>query len=161
LPLELTFKILLLVGDLAHQFDITEPLAAVEVPELDQDLHSDHVGAELAHEADGGRSRPARSKNIIHDQDLLAGLDGVRVDLQLVGGRHRTERKYARVWRSPSSRPTSRCQPRNSRAWVMSGRRCLGSSTGSSRCSMRLLEPASRMIAFASSSTLTSSGLPR
>src|SRR5690348_9823052 len=83
LPRELTFKSLSCsVGDLAHQFDITQPLASVEVRELDQDLHADDSRAELAHQADRGRRCPARGQDIIHDQDLLAGLHGVGMHLE-------------------------------------------------------------------------------
>src|SRR2546421_10695164 len=259
LPLELTFKIRLLIGDFADQFDVTELLAPVEVAELDQHLHPDHVRAQLPHQPDGGRGGPARGKNIIHDQDLLTGLHRVRVHLQLIGAvlevvglhhrhpgklprlangheagtqldrygrsgdepasldcgvqvgrilcpcpghqidylakdvlvakqgrdvaeddpllrivghvadvllqlvgcRHRTVRKYASVCRKPSSSPISGCHPSSSLAWVMSGRRCFGSSTGSALCSIRLFDSASRMIVSASSSTVTSCGLPR
>src|SRR5919108_2897201 len=262
LPRELTFKSFsLLVDDLALQLDVLQLLAAVEVAELDQHLDADHVGAELAHQADGGGGRASSRQNIIDDKHLLTGLDRVGVDLELVGAvlevvrlhdrhprqlarltdgdeagvepdRHRraryeaprldagdevrrivepgfghqldhlaedplvaeerrdvaeddallrvvghvadvllqvlgrgqlgiTERKYSRVFASPSSSPTSGCQPSNCFALVMSGRRCFGSSAGSSRCSMPLFDPASLMIVLASSSTVTSCGLPR
>src|SRR4029077_3301531 len=59
LPLELTFKSSLLVGDLAHQFDITQPLASVEVRQLDQDLDADDPCSKPAHEPDRGRGRHA------------------------------------------------------------------------------------------------------
>src|ERR1700736_447651 len=72
-----------------------------------------------------------------------------------------TRRKYSRVRANPSSSPTSGCQPRSLRARVMSGRRCLGSSMGSGLNSIGLLEADKRTMIWASSSTVTSSGLPR
>src|SRR2546421_16019 len=128
LPLELTFKSLLLVDDLTNQLDVLEPFASLQVTELDQDLDADDIGAELTHQAHRRRGRAAGGQDIIHDQDRLAGLDRVRVDLQrvgpvpdvlleLLGGRHaNTERKYPRVRPRPSPSLTSGSQPISSRA---------------------------------------------
>src|SRR2546423_447381 len=71
LPLELTFTSLSSVDDFAHQLHVLQALAPLEVAELDEHLHSDDVGAELAHEPDRGRRGAAGRKNIIHDKDLL------------------------------------------------------------------------------------------
>src|SRR6202171_6257261 len=76
--------------------------------------------------------------------------------LQRLGGRHTTERKYSRVRLNASSRPTSGSQPSSCFAWVMSGRLCFGSSTGSSLWTILLLDFASRTMVCASCRTVTS-----
>src|ERR1700682_6373523 len=261
LPLVLTFKsgVLSLVHDLTDDFDVGEALSPAQVFELDQDLDSDHLTSELANQANRGGCGAARGQYIIDDQDLLAGFDGIRMDLELVGSvlelvrladgfpgqlahladgyetgveldgdrrardetarldgghevgcrlgpplrhhvddlakyllaggqrrdvakndaglreagdvanvllqllrrGHTTDRKYSRVRLRPSSRGTSGSQPSRLRARVMSGRRCFGSSIGRGRWTIPLFEPARRMIVSASSSTVTSLGLPR
>src|SRR5258708_3971591 len=96
-----------------------------------------------------------------HDSRLREVGDIPHVLLQLLGRRHTTDLKYSSVRARPSSSATSGSQPSSVRARVMSGRRCFGSSTGSSRWTISLFEPASRTIVSASSSTVTSLGLPR
>src|SRR4029077_4461809 len=95
------------------------------------------------------------------DAGLRVPLDVPDVLLQLFGRAHTTERKYSRVLLNPSSSATSGSHPRTARALEMSGRRCFGSSIGRSRNSILLCEPARRTIIWASSSTVTSLGLPR
>src|SRR6266851_2666782 len=87
LPLVLTFKSLVIssIHNLADHFDAVEELSPAQVLELDEDLHADHLAAELANQPDRGGCRAARRQYIIDDQDLLAGLDGVQVHLELVG----------------------------------------------------------------------------
>ena len=62
--------------------------------------------------------------------------------------------------RSPSSSATSGSQPSTCRARVMSGWRTWGSSTGSASKTISLGEPVTLSTAFASSSSVNSSGLP-
>src|SRR5437762_3185828 len=122
-------------------------------------------GPGLRHQVDdlGENCLVAEERRDVAEDDALLRVIGdvADVSLQLFRRRHSTERKYSRVRASPSSRPTSGCQPSSSLACEMSGRRCFGSSTGRSLCSIRLFDPASRMIVSASSSTVTSWGLPR
>ena len=60
-------------------------------------------------------------------------------------------RKYSTVRRSPSSSVTRGSQPSTARAFEMSGRRCLGSSSGSGRNTMRRLLPVSARMCSANS----------
>src|ERR1700693_1968237 len=87
LPFKLAFKSveLSLVDDLTYDFDIGEAFPTPQVLELDQDLDSDHLAAELADQANRGGRGAARRQYIIDDQHLLTGSDGVGVDLELVG----------------------------------------------------------------------------
>src|SRR4029077_6940415 len=117
----------------------------------------------LDYALEGGFFRQQRG-DVLEDDPFLREIWDVADQLPqgLVGNRaHTTRRKYSRVRAKPSSSGTAGCQPRSLRAWVMSGRRCLGSSTGNARNSIWLCEPASRTMSCASSSTVTSSGLPR
>src|SRR5262249_26169458 len=68
--------------------------------------------------------------------------------------------KNGSVRRRPSPGVTSGSQPGRRRASVMSGRRCFGSSGGSSRCTMRLVPPTMPRIIFATSTTVNSRGFP-
>src|SRR5487761_1222917 len=96
-----------------------------------------------------------------NDARLRVAGNIAHIPLQLLWRGHTTDRKYSRVRRRPSSRATRGSQPSRLRARLMSGRRCFGSSTGSSLNSMVLLEPARRTIVWARSRTVTSWGLPR
>src|SRR6266700_252830 len=73
------------VHELAYDFDAGQALSPAQLRQLDQDLHADDLPAELAHELDGGGRGAASRKNIIHDQDLVARLDRVLVDVRLIG----------------------------------------------------------------------------
>src|ERR1700682_6114946 len=74
----------LLVNDLTDYFDVGQALAPAQVFELDEDLDPAHLPAQLADQANRGGRGAARRQYIIDDQHLLAGLDGVRVKLELI-----------------------------------------------------------------------------
>src|SRR5207244_11692901 len=74
----------LLVHDLTDKLHVLQALTSLEIAELDQNLYADHGCTELSQQPHGRRRGTARGKNIIHDQDRLAGLNGVGVDLERV-----------------------------------------------------------------------------
>src|SRR3984957_21090954 len=71
------------------------------------------------------------------------------------------ERIHATIRLTPSAAGTSGSQPRRSWALVMTGRRRVGSSTGSGRYSMGEDDPVIWSTIFANSPTVNSSGFPR
>src|SRR5438477_2888347 len=125
----------------------------------------DPVTADLLHHGLENLLVGQQRRDVLEDDPRLRKIGDVADQLSksLVGDSwcHTTRRKYSRVRERPSSSATSGCQPSSVRAREMSGRRCLGSSTGSCRNSIALLESASRTMIWASSTIVTSCGLPR
>ena len=64
------------------------------------------------------------------------------------------------VLRRPSSNEVRGCQSSNAPALVMSGLRCVGSSTGSGSLTISELEPVTSTASSASSRTVYSDGFP-
>src|SRR5712664_4603010 len=75
----------LLVHNFADHFDVGKALSPAQALELDQDLDSDDSAAKLANQPDRGGRGAASRQYIIDDQHLLAGLDGIRMHLELGG----------------------------------------------------------------------------
>src|SRR5450759_5077506 len=62
-----------------------EPVAALEEPELDEERQSDDLALESLDQLHRPVDGPTRCEQVVHDEDLLARLDRVAVDLQRVG----------------------------------------------------------------------------
>jgi len=62
-----------------------QSLAALERLDLDEDGDAVDGGARVAREAAARFERAACGEQVIDDEDLLSGLDGVGVDLDAVG----------------------------------------------------------------------------
>src|SRR5215472_18636573 len=69
-------------SDHAVDLPARQRLAALEVGQLDQELHPDHLAAQLLHQLDHGLRRASGRDHIVYHQDLLTGIDGVFVDVQ-------------------------------------------------------------------------------
>ena len=61
-----------------------EPVAALEEVELDEEREADDLALEPLDELDRALDRAAGREQVVDDQDLLAGLDRVAVDLERV-----------------------------------------------------------------------------
>src|SRR5215204_3886086 len=62
-----------------------QAVATLEEAELDQEAQADDLALETLDELDRALDRAARREQVVHDQDLLARLDRVAVDLERVG----------------------------------------------------------------------------
>src|SRR6266550_3309582 len=127
-------------GDETARLDFRDKVWRPIAPSLRHEV--DHFPEELF----AGQQRRDVAKG---DPRLRVSGNVADVLLQLLGRGHTTDRKYSRVPLNPSSRPTFGSQLRRLRARVMSGRRCLGSSTGRSRNTILLSDPARRTIVCA------------
>src|SRR5438105_1582112 len=72
------------VGDQGQHLAAGQLLAAVEKAELDHEAQSHDGAAELLDQADRRRRGPAGGEHVVDDDHLVAGLDGVTVDLEEV-----------------------------------------------------------------------------
>src|SRR5262249_52527055 len=61
-----------------------EPVAALQEVQLDEEREADDVALQALDELDRALHRAAGGQEVVDDQDLLAGLDRVAVDLERV-----------------------------------------------------------------------------
>src|SRR5438034_3107857 len=73
------------VLDDARDPPAVEPVTALQEVELDEEREADDVALQALDELDRALDRAARREEIVDDQDLLAGLDCIAVDLERVG----------------------------------------------------------------------------
>src|ERR1700722_18801002 len=76
---------LLVVVEQAEDVVLLEFLAAFEEVELDSEAEAGDLSAQLADELDGGLHGASGGEEVVDDDDALAGLDGVEMDLEGVG----------------------------------------------------------------------------
>src|ERR1700710_625777 len=76
---------LLVVVQEAEDVVFLEFGSAFEEVELDGEAQADNLSAELADELHGGLHGAAGGEQVVDDENALAGLDGVEVDLEGVG----------------------------------------------------------------------------
>src|SRR6185437_1904722 len=74
-----------LVRDDGVDFASGEPFAPVEEPELDEEGEADDLAPEPLRQLKRGLGGSAGREHVVDDEDLLAGPDGVAVDLEEVG----------------------------------------------------------------------------
>ena len=72
------------VPDDAGHAPAAEPVAALEEVELDQEREADDLALEPLDQLDRALDRAAGREQVVDDQDPLAGLDRVAVDLERV-----------------------------------------------------------------------------
>ena len=64
---------------------IGQPVATLEEGQLDEEGQADDLALQPLHQVDRAADRAAGRQEVVDDQDLLAGLDRVAVDLERVG----------------------------------------------------------------------------
>src|SRR5204862_1270742 len=72
------------VLDDAGHASAVEPVAALQEVELDEEREPDDLALEALDELDRALDGAAGGEEVVDDEDLLAGLDGVAVDLERV-----------------------------------------------------------------------------
>ena len=91
-----------------------EPVAALEEFELDQERQADDLALEPLDQLDRALDGAAGREQVVDDQDLLAGLDGVAVDLE---GVRPYSRAYSTEIVSAGSLPSLRTGTRPASIW--------------------------------------------
>ncbi len=65
--------------------EVAEPLRAADFRQVDDETGCHHFGPELTQQVHRGRRGAAGGDEIVHEDDPVAGADGIDMDLDLVG----------------------------------------------------------------------------